>query len=180
MDAQDEKDKIRFETRFISCLSCLSCAKKFMKSNNVKDNIGQGLVSHPYRVLRLLRRVEGSEQCRRSVHRELYRPQGIPHSLKQFSPVMDTKAVGDVMIYTEAYTKRAQGTCSWRDCRGRRAWHVQRDFIGTWEPHISPGKTGRGKRARASFPICHVGVRPPHSTLRRESRSLGEGGGNFV
>lgn len=151
-----------------------------METYIVKVNIGKGLVSHPYRVLRLRRRAERSEQIKRSVHRELCRPQGRPHSLKQISPVMDSCTVGDVLDYTEAYTKRVIWTCSWMDCRGHRAWHAQRVFVGTWEAHAAPVKTGRRKLAKVSFSRCSMGVRPLHSTLRRESRSHGEGGGSFA
>ena len=120
------------------------------------------------------------ELNKRSVHRELYRPQGRPHFLKQSSPVKDIKAVGDVVINTEANTKRAKVTCSWRDCRGLRAWYVQRDFMRTWEPHCTPSKIGRRRQARASLSISKMGVRPLHSTPRREIRSHGKESGNFV
>jgi len=60
--------------------------------------VGQGLTSHPYRVLRIWRRKSTTtEQDIRSVHRESCGPQGRPHSSKRFSLVTLLEQVATVL-----------------------------------------------------------------------------------
>jgi len=79
----------------------------------VKVPVGQGLASHPYRVLRVRRSVVSGfdcckgEQGRRSVHREPHRPQGIRTSLKPGQHRYSINTVGDVVNVTEANTKKS-------------------------------------------------------------------------
>ena len=69
-------------------------------SFRVKVPVGQGLTSHPYRVLRIWRRKSTTtEQDVRSVHRESCGPQGRPHSPKRFSLVTPIERVATVLAF---------------------------------------------------------------------------------
>ncbi len=49
--------------------------------------------------------------------------------------------------------------------------------MGTWDARMYPFGVDRGDRKGAADDV-RAGVRPLHSTLRRESRSHGEGSGS--
>ncbi len=79
------------------------------------------------------------EQGIRSVHRESYRPQGRPHSLKYIQPrKYGMNADGDVVKGTEANTERSGRASFLRVCRGHRTWHVWKEVTGTWEALMGP------------------------------------------
>ena len=136
-------------------------------SYRVEVPVGQGLTSHPYRVLRVLRRESmTTEQDIRSVHRESCGPQERPHSPKQFSLVT---------LRSSRRRCRCSGSLhegivtvrSWRDCRGRRAWHAGREMPGTWEAPWVPSERVRWTNPQRRPPDGPWGVRSLHSTLRR-------------
>ena len=68
----------------------------------------------------------------------------------------------------------------WRFRRGFEAWHVARVKTRTWEALWSPCRAGQGAPTARRSARKTEGVRLPHSTLRRESRSHGEGGNGAV
>jgi len=68
----------------------------------------------------------------------------------------------------------------WRFRRGLEAWHVVRVKTRTWEALRSPRRAGKGTPTARRRTRKTGGVRLPHSTPRRESRSQGEGGNGAV
>jgi hypothetical protein len=105
---------------------------------------------------------------------------GIHFSLKQISLVTQLKQ--------EAMTRVSQKPAQrnrYRQGSGGSVGISKRGMHGEWNCELGrplkfPRIVGGGRRASVSLPIYIKGVRPPHSTLRRESRSHGEGGGNVA
>jgi RNA-directed DNA polymerase len=89
-------------------------------SCGVQVPVGSGLTSHPYRVLRIRRRMQcrATERTIRSVHRESCGPQGSLRSPKQFSLVTYFSAGSDGVSTPEADTKGSLWVRSQRTCRG--------------------------------------------------------------
>ena len=75
-----------------------------------------------------------AKQHRRSVHREVGRPQGIRSPQKQFSPVMRLGHVdGDGVTVPEASNEGLAMARGQRIYRGSKLWHVDKEASGTRE-----------------------------------------------
>lgn len=99
---------------------------------------------------------------------------------KQSSLVTQTKQVATVWVNR----KPAQRDRKRRDLGGP-VGVIKRGMYREWNCELGRPlellhSAGRNRQAKVSRSRCFRGVRPPHSTSRRESRSHGEGGGSVA
>jgi hypothetical protein len=137
----------------------------------------QSLVNSMYRVLQSGRRSRKAPNERIEAYTGNYAGRREDRFLlKQFSLVMHSMQAAMVWVSQ----KPAQGGRKRRGLRGpvgiiKRGMYRELDCeLG--RPLAFPSIAGRRRLANVSPSKCTKGVRSPHSTLRRESRSHGEGG----
>ena len=119
-------------------------------SCRVQVPAGEGLANHPYRVLRMCRRCNNTEQNIRSVHREPCRPQGKAHvPAVWYSLVRAFKQTATVLTHRKPTQQHRFWVRCWRVCRGPQGVAcMERSVENLGDPGGSGAQQGVGKLSR--------------------------------